>query len=956
MRTEVKRSLLWWPIAASVTITALTWFPCLNGPSSQLLRFAGVQAESQILDVVSLYAKSRLRISDIELSARSERGARAMRMPDRVAEVFGVTQDILEAPVRNEQQELAGLVLEKTDVSLDVAGNAFPHPTADATEAELVLSAPIHLLGNLRNRDHLSMKKTGQPPSQCTPPSLLGPVDSQSPSIRSVFEEITGEPLSMIPQSIQALGKRILSSQAAAQDATQVELPVESPSVTIRVEKSDDLPRHVTQRSPAGWPVTQQLDRQLVALAESVNNLTPGKPSRRDQLVSSVTIDRSIEQWSADVSGRLDQLRRLPRLGDPRAGDLIDQLSELADEGSSRAEQLRDRQLQIQWLRAAYAVARRVAVWRPVWEVSRDHEPTWMVSDDRTATPESIRQMIEAIRLDLESTGDGDGWNRYLLLDEISRASESGEQHPRTVLAQRFLSRLTWHGLDVEQQRWLDRESINSLASMIRPWTRKATDYANLMTHLERQESNSIDLAAIDIAGAVQSLRFAENPKAVRVAEAIDVHYRNANVRLALSQPMLQRMMPSIDPQSIPIRTKMFGSRVRGMSRVESDLRIQLVPSPDRWTMHLNTIGNVRTQSTGFSGPVAVRTSGNSNFVAATPIEVTPRGVQLGGSEVDVNGRTRLRSIRTDYDGWPLIGSLVKSIAASRYESVAPRSHRAANHKIESEVGAEINTQLDQRVGVATDQLSEMVLGPLAKMRLDPKVSDMQTTESRLLARYRLAGDWQIGAYTPRPRAPSTSLMSVQVHQSALNNTLEQLIPRDRTLSIREMIQVCAETFGQDEIAVPDDIPEDVTVRFANTRPITVEIEEGGLWVTLRILSLQRGDRVDLTRFIVRAAYKPQLNGMQAVLVRDGHLRISGPGMSMRERLPVRAIFNKVLSSNRPLPLTMPPIVDHPATQGLAVSQLELRSGWIAMAISESDAPRIALIETQDPKSPRAKR
>jgi hypothetical protein len=134
-------------------------------------------------------------------------------------------------------------------------------------------------------------------------------------------------------------------------------------------------------------------------------------------------------------------------------------------------------------------------------------------------------------------------------------------------------------------------------------------------------------------------------------------------------------------------------------------------------------------------------------------------------------------------------------------------------------------------------------------------------------------------------------------------------------------------------------------VRFARTRPITVEIDEGRMWVTLRIVSLTRTDRLDLTQFIVRAAYKPQFSGMQASLVRDGHLRISGPRMSMRERLPLRAIFNRVLSPNRPLTLITSRLADHATTEGLAVSQLELRGGWIAMSISESDAPRIALAE-----------
>tara|TARA_R110002111_G_scaffold189645_1_gene254934 strand:+ start:44 stop:619 length:576 start_codon:yes stop_codon:yes gene_type:complete len=186
--------------------------------------------------------------------------------------------------------------------------------------------------------------------------------------------------------------------------------------------------------------------------------------------------------------------------------------------------------------------------------------------------------------------------------------------------------------------------------------------------------------------------------------------------------------------------------------------------------------------------------------------------------------------------------------------------------------------------------------------------------------------------------------MSVQAHQSAINNTLEQLVPRDAPMPINEVITRAASMFGQ-SIVIPEDVPGDVTIQFARTRPITAEIEDGRLWVTLRVVKLSREEGMALTNFIVRAAYLPKADGLQASLVRDGHLRISGPGMSMRERLPVRAIFNKVLSADRPLPMTLPSLVDHPAMEGLAISQFELRGGWIGIAISESDAPRVAMQE-----------
>src|SRR5690606_13002540 len=143
--------------------------------------------------------------------------------------------------------------------------------------------------------------------------------------------------------------------------------------------------------------------------------------------------------------------------------------------------------------------------------------------------------------------------------------------------------------------------------------------------------------------------------------------------------------------------------------------------------------------------------------------------------------------------------------------------------------------------------------------------------------RYRVAGDWQLAACTPRPRAMSDSLMSMQIHQSALNNTFEQLLPADQPQSIRQVAASIREMFGADPSAVSDEIPEDVRIQFAPTRPITVEIEDGRLWLTLRVIRLTDDRDLNLSHFVVRVAYRPEVDGMRADLVRDSVLHISGP-------------------------------------------------------------------------------
>ncbi|TWU51632.1 hypothetical protein [Rubripirellula reticaptiva] len=895
-------------------------------------------------------------IGQSDVSDRDEHGARGVPLPERVASVFG--QDVfgkgdrlpLMAPVRTSQHELAGLAKELKAAASSLQSDINFNRAGLAEGTCIVSDSPLNrrTLQSLRNRtrvltvppiveDEVVVDDDAIVMIMASPNNSLDPNEFVlKPSVRK----------SSLPESNRILAKPariekpVLETLSTSDDDPTQSYATDLPQIKTYAHSSAKKPaavaKHSTQTWPAGWPVTSQLDSQLAALIDSTN-------------------DPSIAVWSRQVSEQMLELRTLPRLGDERAGAVLEQLTSLTRTGEVAAEQLQDREDQVAWLRAVHALDRRVQVWNPIWQITRENQPTWMVSDQtnssETASIDDVIAAIASVRGELPKTGDEAGWSSYLLLDEIESAAisnsrEIAKREERSLVAQRLLSRLSWHALQEVHLGWLDRESVRQLSSTIRPWARGAVDYADLLAQIERQESDAIDMAAIEIADAVQTLRFADNPASVKISNSLGAYYRNANVRMAISQDMLNRMLPSIDPKSVPLNTTMLGTRIRGTSYIDSDLAISLSPSRDRWSLQLQTNGNVSTNSTGINGPVAIRTRGTSRFAAATPIEVTRDGIQTGNVSVDVQGGTRLSGVRSEYDSWPLVGSLVRAIAETRYDQSSPISNRIASNKIKIEVGSEVQTRLNEQVGSATEKLSTLVLGPLGKLHLDPQVIDMQTTNNRLLARYRLAGDWQLAAFTPRPRAPQSNLLSLQVHQSAINNTLEQLVPRDEPMEISQVVNRAANLFGQ-TIAMPADMPEGVTIQFARTRPITVEVEEGKLWVTMRIVRLNQGSRVDLTQFIVRASYVPQINGLEASLVRDGHLRISGPGMSMRERLPVRAIFNKVLAQSRPLPLTLPALTQHPSTKGLAVSQLELRGGWIAIALSEEDAPRIALQNQQ---------
>ena len=523
-------------------------------------------------------------------------------------------------------------------------------------------------------------------------------------------------------------------------------------------------------------------------------------------------------------------------------------------------------------------------------------------------------------------------------MDELRKTESNGGTKLSTEdrkLAQRVLSRVEKTQLTKRQTQWLEQAAAVRFLAALHRIASSPVDYETLLQQIEQIESNELDQANDALAQAYHNLRFSEKSEDRKIANALDVHYRNANLRMAISSRLLNRLLPENEPMTVPIQTKAMGANIRGESQIESALKLTLNPATDHWNLALQSVGDITTLSTGKQSVVQVHTSGKANFKSATQVTVDRTGIALNRTDVDVSGKIRLRKIQSELDEYPILGGFVRTVAERRFHAMAPEANRITNRTVRNQIRAEIDGTLDEHRSLAETKLDATVIQPLIDLQLAPAVTQMQTTEELLLGRFRIAGDDQLAAFTPRPRDASDSLINLQIHQSAINNTLEQLLPSGATKPIDEVLREIAAAFGQENWQTPEDMPEDVEVRFASSRPVFIEIEDGKLTLTLRIVQLKRGRAVDLRNVIIKASYRPECEGLHAYFVRDGHLSISGPNMSMRKRLPARTIFSKVLSTNHTLPITTSGLADRPLLEGLHISQLELERGWIALALAE---------------------
>ncbi|MCS7471085.1 hypothetical protein NZK35_30890 [Stieleria sp. ICT_E10.1] len=997
----MKRSLVMWPLTASLFVTGLSWLGMQADPGARMIvsgavslwktsglartilpptiRPPAIQPDVPRVSATAAGLSSGRMASTGQAAARTTaspaRGAVAdawaelsqieswsdasfeLQQPsiagipapslDSYSDIFGFDADFDDASGGASSGDLPVLELappaeHRVSVELDVAKVASPDAMVIRIDPDVFFADERPLS---QGQPHVRLDDTTPRMAERPTYDVALPSAFEAPAAtvadlapdRNQIEATPGEP------ATDLLGAEEKSVTPAAtpgknDSSPDAQAPPEVSEVTRQKESdAEDVgsTRKLTQPRSAAWPVPHRLIEQLDILESIVIRTDlPADDFDLDPATTPVSTigHHELLEWSKQVRDLLSRLHQANRLGQRDVEPLLHELKHLEQFASVEAESLRSRSRRVAWLQAAYSIERRLAVWEPIFKINSGNFPAVQhVGDDLP----SVADAIDRLESRLVVTGDAAGWSKFLLLESVRDAFESGDDNARREVAQKFLSRLTWPNLAAPHQRFLADPTVNDVAVAIKPWASGAIDYSALLHQIERAESNAIDLVTAEIAQSMQALGHANHPQAQQLSANLDTHYRNANVRFSLSEELLRDLMPQLPTREVPLRTTMLGSRVTGISRVSTDLRLRLIPSPSTWELTLETIGNVSTRSVGRSGPAAIKTTSVNPYTAATPISIKPDDIFLGDPSVNVGGRSRLRGINTTYDAWPLVGTLVQSIAETQYFEKASLADRIGRNRIRSQIGDEIDRSVTEKVDQATAKFSETILGPLNRLQLEPRVIDMSSTSSRLMARYRMAGDWQLAAMTPRPRALSDNLFSVQLHQSAINNTLEQLVPQDETLPIDQVLTQCFDVLGASDRPLPDDLPEDIMIQFAKHRPITVEIEDGKVWITMRIIRLQ-GDRVRLRNFIVRAAYTAQIDGLNAALVRHGHLSISGPGMSMRQRFPVRAIFNKVLSPTRPLQLTSPELLAERLPEQSGITQFELRDGWVGISIGKT--------------------
>ncbi|MEI8227603.1 MAG: hypothetical protein WCH77_05005 [Planctomycetota bacterium] len=457
------------------------------------------------------------------------------------------------------------------------------------------------------------------------------------------------------------------------------------------------------------------------------------------------------------------------------------------------------------------------------------------------------------------------------------------------------------------------------------------TATARLLDALERFESSLAPADAATAAAALAVIESSAHTGAQGVVKSVRDHYLSANVRIAMHQQFLEKMLPETTVNTGPVDEFVMGRKVRGTRTVERSTTLRFTPDSDEICFDLEIHGDVASRTVTDAAGVSLTSHGDSSFTVHKPIKICLEGLLFGAAAGVASNRTQLANVQTSFDSVPIMRSLVRNIVRNQHDESLPQANREVIDRIITTACREVDAQSEPQFAELAERIRERVWSPMVRLGLEPTPVAMETTPTVATLRLRLAGDGQLAAHTPRPRAPTDTMLSLQVHDSTINNALERLEIGGRRLSLEELICLMSERMGV-ESRVPDDLPEGVKVTFAKVQPLRVECRDGLVHVRVALDAIESGRR-NWYDIVAHVAYKPTAVAPQVFLDREGPVQLSGPGHQGRVEFALRTIFSKTFPKERPIPLLPEKMTANPRLAGMHVLQAVSTDGWFSLAM-----------------------
>ena len=583
--------------------------------------------------------------------------------------------------------------------------------------------------------------------------------------------------------------------------------------------------------------------------------------------------------------------------------------------------------------RVRYGLQRRLSVWRTVHELAGvEYEYT----TDITAQDAGGIFSVSRSRLSFEDVEAG--WASYLELDEAEKVFNSITPNTRRqkTAARKLLGRLHSPALTIEQQQHLTRIIDPEVNLVLRRTAVQPVKLERFLKRLEYLEGEGNGAGEFHLNDDYQNLLWTGDIKYRNVADQLQRHYRRENFCVAVSEKLINNLVPDLPDSSEPYQDQILGAQVYGQNEISNTIRIKLLPDANQVSLRLETDGEVRSRISAQQSGVTVHNVGNSRFKVMKRLVFGRYGVSQESAQSSSEVNNQIVGIRSRMDGVPLLGWLTRKVAQQKIQQQAPATQQITKSKLEHQAKQRFEQEVHTNLMQLRNYLNNKILEPLIAMDLDPDPVVTNTTSERIEMRYRLAGRDQMAANSIRPDPIPGSLMSLQIHESAINNMVQRIEIAGKDFNPVGLQEHLQRVLGVNLFASAHQIDQKVEFQFAPFDPVRVDFEDNQIALSINLKSLRINNGKRWRNLQVKTRYNPVARGMVFELTQDDNgISLKGRKLNIGDQIAIRAVCTKLFEKNMRFSALPQSLAEKLGTGPLGINQLIVSEGWVGLSIND---------------------
>jgi hypothetical protein len=404
------------------------------------------------------------------------------------------------------------------------------------------------------------------------------------------------------------------------------------------------------------------------------------------------------------------------------------------------------------------------------------------------------------------------------------------------------------------------------------------------------------------------------------------------NVVGEVSQRLLDHFLQMNVDKQIMFTDNVLGTSVRGAVHTRGRVASVLVPDTQMGAIELRFTGTTNSpRMVGTNGPATIHSSSSSNFTARKLIRLDELGLHLLPTVAQANTKVSINDVVASR-------RIVERIARRRVKQSQEDARAITSQRTQSRLQQEVDRDAAAPLAQAQDYFMNSFRQPLLERQSLPKLFQFSTTHTNLRVMLQQCSRSQSAPPKLVPAMDPRHDIVVALHESSICSIYEIFFAGQRAID-RDVLHTVQLLTG--EVPRPLRVHARTppwSIMWADRQPLALSFADNQAAFTVRLKSLQNGERNFEGAFAISVRYAIQNVDGAPRLARVGDVEMegttaNGSAAELAEALGIlRAKFSAVFQPSFAFEGLVPP------TGGvwgklrmLELTQLEAQDGWLVV-------------------------